>query len=192
MFDRKRLILFALLLVALALPALASEQWLHVRVEDHRHGDETVHVNLPLSVVEAMLPAISLDELERGKISLDELELDGLEMQGVDLREMLLAFRDGPDTDLVTVREGDETLRVAKEGDYLIVRAEEAGFDDFETLNVRIPFPVLEALVGGDRDTLDLAAGLRALREYEGEEFVRIDSEDESVRIWIDSSQTGS
>ena len=47
-------------------PAASAEQWLHIRVEEGRDGDETVNVNVPLSVVEAMLPAISVNELHRG------------------------------------------------------------------------------------------------------------------------------
>ena len=60
-----------------------------------------------------------------------------------------------------------------------------------EKVRVRFPLAVVEALVGDNPQELDLLAGLRALSEFEGEDLVRIDSEDESVRIWVDSSDTG-
>ena len=59
-------------------------------------------------------------------------------------------------------------------------------------MSIRLPFPVLEAMVATDDESLDLVAGLRALREFEGEDLVRVESDDELVRIWIDSSQSGS
>jgi hypothetical protein len=51
---------------------------------------------------------------------------------------------------------------------------------------------VLEAIVLNDSEQIDLLAGLQALREFDGEDLVRVESDDELVRIWIDSSQTGS
>ena len=118
--------------------------------------------------------------------------MDDFDLEGLDLRELVLAFRDGPDTDFVRIQERDESVRVAKEGDYLIILAEEDGLHDRETVNIRLPFPVLEALVGTDGEELDLLAGLQALREFEGEELVTVESDDERVRIWIDSDQSGS
>jgi hypothetical protein len=188
----KRITIAAWLMAALALPAAAADQWLHIRVEEGANGEETVNVNVPLSVVEAMLPSISVHELERGRIALDDVDLDELELDGLDLREVVLAFRDGPDTDFVRIKDRDESVRVAKEGDYLIVLVEEDGRYDRETVSIRLPFPVLEALIGADGETLDLVAGLAALREFEGEELVRVETDDELVRIWIDSDHAGS
>jgi len=191
--TKMRRIAVALLVLALfAAPAAATDQWLHVRVEEGGHGEETVNVNVPLSVVEAMLPMISVDELEHGRISLDDVDVDEFDMGGINLRELVLAFRDGPDADFVRIKGRDESVRVAKEGDYLIVLVEESDSYGAETVSIRLPFPVLEAMVATDDESLDLVAGLRALREFEGEDLVRVESDDELVRIWIDSSQSGS
>ena len=191
--TRMRRIAVALLVLTLfAAPAAATDQWLHVRVEEGRHGEEKVHVNVPLSVIEAMLPMISVDELEHGRIDLDQIDLDEFDMGGINLRELVLAFRDGPDADFVRIRDRGESVRVAKEGDYLIILVEERDSYDAETVSIRLPFPVLEAMVSTDGESLDLVAGLRALREFEGEDLVRVESDDELVRIWVDSSQSGS
>jgi hypothetical protein len=192
MTRMRRLAAGLLVLTIFAAPVAASDQWLHVRVEEGKHGEETVNVNVPLSVIEAMLPMISVDELERGKIDLDQFDLDDIDMEGIDLRELVLAFRDGPDADFVRIRDHGESIRVAKEGDYLIVLVEEDDRHDAETVSIRLPFPVLEAMVLNDSEQIDLLAGLQALREFDGEDLVRVESDDELVRIWIDSSQTGS
>lgn len=197
MTTMRRLAASLLVLCIFAAPVAASDQWLHVRVEEGKHGEETVNVNIPLSVVEAMLPMISVDELERGKINLNEFDLDdidgaGIDLEGIDLRELVLAFRDGPDADFVRIQDHGESVRVAKEGDYLIVHVEEDDLHDAETVSIRLPFPVLEAMVLNDSEQIDLLAGLQALREFDGEDLVRVESDDELVRIWIDSSQSGS
>lgn len=197
MTETRRIAVVLLALAVTAAPAAASDQWLHIRVEEGRNGEETVNVNIPLNVVEAMLPNISVEGLEHGKVhmaelDMDELDVDDFDIGEIDLRELVLAFRDEPDVDFVRVNKDDESVRVAKEGDYLIVLVEEDRRHDRETCSIRLPFPVLEAMVGADGETLDLLAGLRALRAFEGEELVRVESEDELVRIWIDSSSDGS
>jgi hypothetical protein len=182
---------FACIVVACLLaltPAGAAEKWLHIHVEENGEQGETVKVNIPLDIVERMLPLISADELRDGKVN---LEIDD-DFEGIDLRELAAALRDAPDADFVTVEGGDESVRVAKEGDFLVVRAEERGRHADETVRVRLPIAVVDALVGDDPNELDLVAALRALGEYEGESFVDVKSDDSSVRIWIDTSESGS
>ena len=48
---------------------VAADKWLHVHVEEA--GGETVNVNIPLSIVESMLPHIAVDELQNGKLQID-------------------------------------------------------------------------------------------------------------------------
>lgn len=175
-------ILVLLLLVPMLGPADASERWLHVRVEEDG-GEESVSVNIPLQLVEAILPAIETDELRQGRFDWDEAEIDG-----VDLRQILEALRDAPDADYVTVRDRDESVRVAKEDGFILVRVDE---DEGDRVRVKLPLSVVEAMIGERHGELDLVAGLRALGEYDGGDLVTVESDDESVRIWIDSDQTG-
>jgi hypothetical protein len=159
--------------------------------EDEDESDpcgERVNVNIPLSVVEQMLPLISVDELQQGKLLLDEVDDD---LEGIDLRELAAALRDAPDADFVTVESDDEHVRIAKEGEFLVVRAEDRGRHSGESVRVRVPLAVVDALVGGDPHELDLVAALRVLGEYEGDPLVDVESDDSSVRIWIDSSENG-
>ena len=160
--------------------AAASERWLHVRVE----GDdgETVKINVPLSMAQAMLSMIQTDEFHGGRIVLDHGELDGL-----DLRQMLQELRDAPDAEYVTIRDGDETVRVAKQGDFLLVNVD----GDDERVRVRIPMEVVEALISAGRNELDLGAALQALGKYDDGDLVTVGGDDESVRVWIDGNESG-
>jgi hypothetical protein len=164
--------------------SVAADKWLHVRVEAERGED--VDVNVPLNLVETLLPLITVDEMQKGK-----LQLDTGEFGGIDLRKLVAALNETPDTDFVTVNGDDESIRVAKEGDFLVVRVEEKRSPDGETVRVRVPLAVVEALVGDSPNELDIVAALRVLSDYEGDALVDIRSESESVRVWIDSSETG-
>lgn len=176
-----------LILLLLPLTAVqAGERWLHVRVVEGGEDGERVSVNIPLGVIESVLPMISANELDGGKLNID---LD--DMNGLDLGEILAALADSPDAVFVTVESEDESVRVAKEDGYLLVHVDERDGDE-EKVRVRLPLAVAEALVTDDSDQLDLVAALRALEDYDGEDLVRVESRDELVRVWIDSSENGS
>ena len=180
------LICIALACMLTLTTAGAADKWLHVKVEEKGARGDNIDVNIPLSVVESMLPLIQVDELRNGKLHL-EME----EFGEIDLRELAAALRETPDTDFVTVNSDDESVRVAKEGDFLVVRVEEHKKHSSDQIRIRIPLAVVDALIGDSPNELDLIAGLRALTEYEGEALVDIRSDDSSVQVWIDSSPTG-
>jgi len=182
---KKSLVLGGLILALLVTTGLASasDRWLHVRVQEDGPDGERVSVNIPLQLVEAILPTIQTDELSDGKIHMDEAELEG-----IDLREVLKAFQDAPDADFVTVQGKGESVRVAKEKGFLVVHADE---EDGEKVRVTMPLAVVDAMLSGDSDELDLIAALDALASYDGGDLVTVESEDSHVRIWIDSSDSG-
>jgi len=178
--------LLALILVV-ALPATAasaSDLLLHVRVEDHGSRPEHVNVNVPLSLIESLLPLIEVDELRDGRLYLDDIDMEGL-----DLRGLLDALRDAPDADYVRVHSDDEEIRVSKDNGYLLVNVDEV---DGERVRIRVPLDVVEAMLQGPDNEIDLLAGLRALAGHVGEDLVVVEGPDESVRIWIDANPEGS
>ena len=179
-------IAFVGLAVLLAFTTLSlaglEDRWLHVRVQEHDEDGEVL-VNLPLSAVEMILPTIEADEFQGGRIILDEADLEG-----VDLRAMLEALQDTPDAEFITVRTQDETVRVAKEKGFLVMLAEES---DGGNVRVTIPLAVVDAMLGAGENELDLVAGLRALSDFDGGDLVTVQSDDSTVRVWIDSSETG-
>jgi hypothetical protein len=181
--KRSVMLVAVVLVLALSVGATAADQWLHIRVEDRGSRPEHVSVNIPLDLVEAILPMVEIDEFRQGRIHLPAEEFEGL-----DLHELLVALRDAPDADYVRVQSDDETVRVAKEGGYLIVRVDE---DRGDRVRIRIPLAVIDAMLQGNEDELDLVAGLRALAQFEGEDLLVVEGDDESVRVWIDSSAEG-
>jgi hypothetical protein len=173
--------LIAVLLLT-AGPASASGSWLHVKVQDGGPEGERVSVNIPIQLVEAILPTIETDELKEGKILWDETELEG-----IDLRELLKALQDAPDANFVTVEGSDESVKVAKENGLLVVRADDGGGD---RVRVTMPLDVVDAMLGEDSSELDLLAALRALADYDGGDLVTVESDETLVRVWIDSSES--
>jgi hypothetical protein len=174
-------VLMAALACTVGLAGL-EDRWLHVRVQEDGPEGERVSVNIPLQLVEAILPTIETDELRDGKILWDESDVEG-----IDLKAALMALQDAPDADFVTVKSREESVRVAKEKGFLVISADE---DDGEKVRVRMPLDVVDAMVAGEGDELDLLAALEALAEYDGD-LVTVESEDSLVRIWIDSSDSG-
>ena len=158
-----------------------ADHWLHVRVSENDNDGEQVSVNIPLSVVQAILPAIETDDFRNGRIRLDSGEIEG-----IDLHEILKAFRESPDANFVTIDGGDEQVRVSKERGMLLVNVD----GDDETIRVRLPLDVVEALLDGGNDELDLMAALNVLAEHDGD-IVSVESDDESIRVWIDGDSEG-
>ena len=54
----------------------ASGHWLHVRVQEDGDDGERISVNIPLSLVQAILPAIETDEFRGGRIDLGHGEIE--------------------------------------------------------------------------------------------------------------------
>jgi hypothetical protein len=163
-------------------PALARERWLHVRVEGYDHKTDWVNVNVPLSMIEALLPAIETNEFRGGRVHFDDMEIEG-----IDLPRMLEALREAPDADFVTVRSDDELVRVSKEDGFLKVTVD----GHRERVRVMMPMEVVDALIGDGRGELDILGALQALGDYYDGDLVTIEADDGNVRIWIDDSDTG-
>ena len=92
---RRKALMGMALLVALAVAPAAfaastSGLWVHVAVDD---GDDRVRVNVPLSLVENLLPAINTREMRGGRIRIDAFDVD--EIDGLDLEEMWRAIQEG-------------------------------------------------------------------------------------------------
>jgi hypothetical protein len=190
----------------LPLPTLAqstssSDQWIHVRVESKDDGGETVRVNVPVEMAVKVLPAIQNQHLHDGKIRICDHQV-----KDVDLRAMLDAVRSSRDGEYVTVRSGEEDVRVAKSAGYLYVHVAEKNRPDQadqdsdskkmhgkptspreSKVEVKVPMQVVDALLSSGTDELDLVAALHALSTSGETELVRVKDDDNTVRVWIDS-----
>jgi hypothetical protein len=83
----------------------------------------------------------------------------------------------------VTVEEADETVRVAREGDWLRVRVENKE-EGGEHVMVDIPTRVVDALLSGDGESFNLLAAITELEGSTGD-IVRVEDGEETVRVWI-------
>lgn len=169
----------ALLLAALP-AAAASELWLHVKVEGTDPGQERVTVNLPISVVEKALPMIPAEEWQDGQVVIHDAEFDAQR-----LRELWQEVKDSPDMNYVTVQSRDETVKVYKERGYLVARTTEAT-EHGSQVHARIPLAVVDALLSGEGNSLNLHAAIQALAAHGSGELVTVTDGRESVRVWID------
>jgi hypothetical protein len=168
--------------------ALAAEnRWLHVKVEDGGEKAEIVRINLPLSLAEKVLPAIHTKELHEGKVKVSEAKFED-----VDLRAILEALRTAPENEFVTVQSKDQDVRVAKSGGNLLVKVRDGkdGKGKIENVEVTVPFTVVDALLSGGKDELDLLAAVRALGTLGDTVLVTVNDEHSKVRIWVDSRNT--
>ncbi len=181
--------LFALLLLVLVSSvalAQTTERWLHVRVDNTGEKGEQVRVNVPLSLAEAILPTIHVNKLRNGKIKLSDVHI-----HDVDVRALLAAVRNSSDGEFVTVESERKNVRVAKSEGYLLVKVREKRKDeDVHTVDIQIPLVVMEALLSGGEDELDILAAIKALRDHGDVELIRVTDGTETVRVWIDSQNT--
>jgi hypothetical protein len=187
MMVTKRLLWVFGTILALTSWALAEEtKWLHVKVEETGAQGETVRINLPLSLAEKVLPAINTKELRGGKVKMNEAKF-----KDVDVRAILEALRTAPENEFVTVEGPKENVRVAKSGGNLLVKVHEAKEKGkTETVEVSVPFTVVDALLSGTKDELDVLAAVRALGTIGDTVLVTVNDKDSKVRIWVDSRNT--
>jgi hypothetical protein len=169
--------------------AQAPERWLHVRVVSTDAKGETVRVNVPMSVAEAVLPAVHTRELYDGKVRVHGHAED------VDLRAILEAVSKSPDNEFVTVESKDEHVRVAKSGEYILVKVTDhkgKHAESPEQVDIKVPMSVVKALLTdvNEKDELNVLAALQALKTYGDLDLVTVHDKDQTVRIWVDSRNT--
>ena len=190
----------------LPMPGLAqtspkSDQWIHVRVESKDEGGETVRVNVPVDMAMKVLPAIKHEPLHDGKVQIDKGHMDD-----VDLRAMLDAVRSAKDGEYVTVQGRENDVRIAKSGGYLYIHVTEKNNAGKEAkasegkeahtkparlheskVEVKVPMKVVDALLSGGNNELDIVAALHALSANGDTELVTVKDDENTVRIWVDS-----
>jgi invasion protein IalB len=159
-----------------------GERWLHVRVISTNAKGETVRVNVPLELAEKVLPAIDHDRLHNGKVRVGCMDCDG-----VDVRTIFEAVRSSKDGEFVTVQSNDADISVMKKEGMLYVHVHEKNKPKHSQVEVKVPMKVVEALLSGSKDELDIAAGLHALASQGDVELVSVKDDENTIRVWLDS-----
>ena len=159
-----------------------GERWLHVRVISTDGGGETVRINVPLELAEKVLPAVNHDRLHHGK-----LRIDSSDVNDVDLHAVMDAVRTAKPGEYVTVQCDANDVRVAKEGNHLIIHALDKGGSKKSQVEVQVPMKVIDALLSAGKDELDLVAALHALGAQGDTELVSVKDSENTVKVWLDS-----
>ena len=159
-----------------------DDLWLHVKVHD-ANEDSRVTINLPLSVIEKAGPMIPREARTSGRIRFGNDEDFTID----ELREMWQEVQRKPDATFITVDERDSKVRVAKRGNTLHVFAVDKGVGKRdEEVEIKIPVPVINALLSGEGEQLNIGAAIQALARQGAGELVTVTGDDETVRIWVD------
>ena len=160
-----------------------TEPWVHVEVTGD--GGENMNLNLPLAAIEAVI-ALAPDTIVRdGQLRLgDEHEVPVAAIHG-----MWRELRDVGEAEFATIRHDGRDVRIAREGSTILVSVSGRDGDADEAVRAEIPVPVVDALLSGDGDTLNVRAAIQELSTLRGE-MVRVIESDNNIRIWIDESPT--
>jgi phosphoribosylanthranilate isomerase len=172
--------------------AQTGPAWLHVRVEEAKEATK-VAVNLPMTVVEAVLKASPEMIQKHGKIHLGEEH--GLKM--ADLRKVWKELAAVGDAELVTVESEDENVKVMRKGDLVQVFVDhkaKPGKDGKpakggEEVRVEIPVSLVDAFLSGEGEEGNIEAAVAELQKRRGD-IVRVKDDDTNVRVWIDEQNT--
>jgi hypothetical protein len=183
--------------------AQTSNAWLHIRVEEAQKGSK-VHVNLPMTVVEAVLKATPDIIEEHGKLNLGGHH--GMKL--ADFRRIWKQLAAVGDAEFVSVESDDENVRVQRKGDLVLVyadhkavarkaeaekaeKAESKGGKGPGEVRVEVPVSLVDALLSGEGDEVNIQAAVAEIQKRRGD-IVRVHDADSNVRIWIDEQNTQS
>jgi hypothetical protein len=156
--------------------------WVHVRVEEPGRQSK-VAVNLPVSVVEAALRAAPDTVVSRGRVKLGH---HGRDVSVADLRRMWSELKSSGDAEFATVEEEGQKVRIARAGDLVLIHVQKP--PDRDAVRVEVPVDVVDALLSGDGEELDVRAAFAVLQKRRGD-IVRVNDARSTVRIWIDEGK---
>lgn len=157
-------------------------KWIHVRV-DEAEGAK-VAINLPISLVD-----VAVDMAKEEALDAEDFELDpNGKVKIEDLRRMWQELKGAGDAEFVNVQDGDEHVRIFRRGDEVHVQVDE---DGEQKVRIEMPSSIVDALLSSEGDQLNVEAAARELGRIGEQDVVTINDEGTTVRIWVDSSNTG-
>jgi len=164
--------------------AQQDEPWIHVEITGD--NDANMNLNLPLAAIEAAIALAPEAIVRDGQLQLGSEQ----EVPVAAIRGMWQELRDVGDAEFATIQAEGKDVRIAREGDTIHVNVSDRDDDDNEEeVRVEIPVPVVDALLSGTGDTLNVRAAVQQLSTLRGE-MVRVIEANNNIRIWIDESPT--
>lgn len=193
MMKRTALALF--LAAGIALPALFSPSlswaedkkkdspWLHIEVIEDDGDGANVKVNLPLSLAQIALEMASKME---GEVMIDggHLQIENCDISVRDMRRLWAELKDAGDADFVTVEEDDERVEIFRRGDSVFINVDST--DGREKVRMELPVSLVDALLSGDEESLNIAAAITELQAARPGDIITVQDGRDYVRIWID------
>jgi len=179
----KRLLSHAgLWLVLLNVGGFAQAQskgpWLHLEVKENKTEPVLVKVNLPVSLVDVALNIIKDEKLHEGRIRLKHSEISV-----ADMKRIWAELKNAGNAEFVTVEKSHETVRISREGNFVLVKVTE---DQENKVDLKIPVSVVDALLEGPGDELNLKAAVAAMQEKQIGDILTVKANNTQVRLWID------
>jgi len=180
----------AVMLLTLAGTAQAqSDGWIHIRVNENDGAN--VNVNPPMSLISV---AMELAQEHVGDLQHDG-DFDGHirlgrrhDMDVEDLRRMWNELREAGDADYVQVEDDDETVSIYRRGDTVHIEVDE---DGDQKVRMQVPFSVVDTLLEGEGNELNLVGALREMASANNGEIMQVNDGETTVRIWIDDNPQG-
>lgn len=167
-------------LLSASADAQEPQSWIHVQIVGTESAEGNLALNLPLSAVAAvvsMAPEGIVDSEGRLLVA----EENGVSVTGI--RQMWRGITDAGDVEFVALQQENQTVRVSRAGDQMQVRVDNAESD--ETVHIDVPVVVVDALLSGDGDTLNIPAAIEQLGQLRGD-VVRVTEAARQIRVWID------
>jgi hypothetical protein len=162
------------------LQAQTKGSWIHVEVREGKADPELVKVNLPLSMLETALDMVKDKDIQGGHLKLHSHDLSVAEM-----RQLWNEVKNAGNAEFVTVQKAHETVRVARDGNYLLVKVDEAKGKNSK-VDLKVPLAVVDALFNGTGDELNVKAALSAMQKSGVGDILTVHDDDTQVRLWIE------
>ena len=160
--------------------ALAQSRgpWLHLEVKENKTEPVLVKVNLPVSLVDVALDVVKEENLRHGRIKLEHTEITV-----ADMKQIWNELKKAGNAEFVTVEKMDETVRISREGEFVLVKVTE---NQEPKVDLKIPVSVVDALLEGPGDELNLKAAVAAMQQKQVGDILTVNANNTRVRLWID------
>lgn len=158
--------------------AISENGWFHLQV--HEGGQEQLALNVPVSVVSTVVPVL---ESHMGDFPRKKVRMGRSEWSVAEMRELWNALKSQGSGELANLQTPEQNLRIMLDEDHLMIDSQDASK---EKVHVRVPVPVVDALLSGTGDELNLTAGLEALSALGSSDLLEVQTADAEIRVWID------
>ena len=171
-----------LLLFNLGSPGLAQNKnpWLHLEVHENNADPSLVKVNLPISMVDVALNVVKDENLKSGRMKLDTHDISV-----ADMKQLWSELRKAGNAEFVTVEKKTESVRIARQGNFLLVKVTESK-PKGSKVDIKVPLEVVDALLSGPGEELNIKAALAAMQQKGTGDILVVNDHQTQVRLWID------